>query len=159
MITIDAIDEPLIAIDPGTHKSACLAFDGKQVSDPWIVDNERLMELARFEWKGRRVSIEMIACYGMAVGKEVFETCLLIGRLQEALGNDYLTRLVYRRDVKLHLCGTARAKDPNVRQALIDKYGAPGTKKQPGPTYGVTSHLWSALAIADYSICQQWSQE
>ena len=28
--------------------------------------------------------------------------------------------LVYRRDVKLHLCGQARAKDANVRQALID---------------------------------------
>jgi hypothetical protein len=61
--------------------------------------------------------------------------------------------MVYRNAVKLHICGTPRAKDPNIRQALIDKYGAPGTKKNPGPTYGVSSHLWSALAIADYAIC------
>jgi hypothetical protein len=41
-----------------------------------------------------------------------------------------------------------RAKDQNIRQALIDRLGPPGTKKNPGPTYGVTSHMWSALAVA-----------
>jgi hypothetical protein len=56
--------------------------------------------------------------------------------------------LVFRRDVKLHLCGSARAKDPNIRQALLDRFGPVGTKKAPGPLYGVKSHIWSALAVA-----------
>ena len=41
---------------------------------------------------------------------------------------------VKRSAVKLHQCGSNRAKDANVRQALIDKMGPPGTKKAPGPT-------------------------
>ncbi len=63
--------------------------------------------------------------------------------------------LLKRFDVKLHLCGNARAKDTNIRQALIDRFGgiegkskAVGTKKAPGPLYGCKSHMWAALAVA-----------
>ena len=46
-----------------------------------------------------------------------------------------------------------RAKDANVRAALIDRFGpskrkAIGLKATPGPLYGVHSHMWSALAVA-----------
>lgn len=96
------------------------------------------------------MAIEMIASYGMPVGREVFETCLWIGRFIEAWGGPYT--LVYRRDVKLHLCGQARAKDGNVRQAIIDRFGgkqsAIGNKKTPGPLYGVSGDVWQALAVA-----------
>jgi len=94
------------------------------------------------------LAIEMIASYGMAVGREVFETCVWIGRFQQVWRSPESVRLVYRRDVKLHLCGNPRAKDPNIRQALIDLLGPAGTKKQPGPTYGVKSHAWAALGVA-----------
>ena len=61
--------------------------------------------------------------------------------------------MIYRKDVKLHLCGSPRAKDSNIRQALIDRFGpgkekAIGLKKTPGPLYGVKSHVWAALAVA-----------
>ena len=36
----------------------------------------------------------------------------------------------------------------NIRQALLDLIGPQGTKKAPGPTYGVRSHEWAALAVA-----------
>ncbi|MBQ1764316.1 MAG: hypothetical protein IIZ92_15615 [Aquincola sp.] len=94
------------------------------------------------------LAIEMIASYGMPVGREVFETCVWIGRFVQAWHSPDKVRLVYRRDVKLHLCGSPRAKDPNIRQALIDKLGPAGTKKDPGPTYGVKSHAWAALGVA-----------
>ena len=44
-----------------------------------------------------------------------------------------------------------RAKDGNVRQALIDLIGEQGTKKNKGPTYGISSHSWAALAVAVYT--------
>ena len=46
----------------------------------------------------------------MAVGREVFETCLWIGRFVEAWYEPDAVQLVYRRDVKLHLCGSARGQ-------------------------------------------------
>ena len=52
-----------------------------------------------------------------------------------------------------------RAKDSNIRQALIDKYGKPGTKKDPNLFYNdseqkVSKDIWSALAVLDYTISQ-----
>ena len=94
------------------------------------------------------LAIEMIASYGMAVGKEVYETVRWIGRFQECWAHPDEVKLVYRRDVKLHLCGSSKAKDPNVRQALLDLLGPQGNKRNPGPTYGVKSHAWAALAVA-----------
>jgi hypothetical protein len=71
-----------------------------------------------------------------------------IGRFQQAWRDPEEVRLVYRREVKLHLCGSMKAKDANVWQALIDKLGPVGTKACPGPLYGVKSHARSALAVA-----------
>jgi hypothetical protein len=56
--------------------------------------------------------------------------------------------MVKRMKVKMHLCGNSRAKDGNIRQALIDRLGAPGKKKAPGPTFGVVADQWQALALA-----------
>lgn len=95
------------------------------------------------------VVCEMVACYGMAVGKEVFETCVWIGRFWQSA--DYELKPFYRLkrlDVKLHMCGQPRAKDANIRQALVDKFGGKGTKKNPGPTYGISADVWQALALA-----------
>ncbi len=103
---------------------------------------------------GDTVAIEMVACYGMSVGKEVFETCLWVGRFLECVDEytyEKRVRLVYRLDVKMHLCKSARAKDGNVMQALLDKHGPKGTKKAPGPLFGISKHLWAALAVADYA--------
>jgi hypothetical protein len=91
----------------------------------------------------------MIASYGMPVGASTFETCLWIGRFIELARTE--SRLVYRKDIKMHLCGSMRAKDGNVRQALIDLIGEQGTKKDKGPTYGISSHSWAALAVAVYT--------
>lgn len=135
----------ILAIDPGPEKSGYCYLGGGKVSVSGEMSNADLkVEISR----GRHsaVAIEMIASYGMAVGKDVFETCVWIGRFIEA-ATDPVT-LVYRKDVKMHLCGTMKAKDANIRQALIDMLGKPGTKKNPGPTYGVTGHAWSALAVA-----------
>lgn len=141
--------KPMIAIDPGTTKSAFVVFDGDRVVKSGIEDNETVRKAIRYQGEAYRLAIEMVACYGMPVGREVFETCVWIGRLVEAFEGEHM--YCYRRDIKLWLCNSARAKDANVRQALIDKHGAPGTKKNPGGTFGVKSHIWAALAVADYA--------
>jgi hypothetical protein len=144
----------VIGVDPGPEQSAFVILNSGRVMERGIVANDVLARCDGY-WSSRHVFIEMIACYGMAVGASVFETCIWIGRFTELsrLAGGKLSR-VFRRDIKLHLCNSARAKDANVRQALIDRLGPQGTKKAPGPTYGVKSHEWAALAVAVYG----WDQ-
>lgn len=141
----------MIAIDPGTTHSGLVIYSRNgTVTTSLVLENKDVFAEIR-AYSNLPVAIEMIASYGMAVGKEVFVTCLWIGRFIQCAGADRVG-LVYRKDVKLHLCGSPRAKDANVRQAIIDLYGgkaaAVGNKKQPGPLYHVKSHAWSALAVA-----------
>lgn len=141
----------ILAIDPGTHRSGWCLYDGERVTASAVLPNPQL--LANIAMPGAAVfydtlAIEMVASYGMPVGREVFETCVWIGRFVQAWRAPEEVRLVYRRDVKLHLCGTMKAKDTHIRQALLDKFGPIGTKATPGPLYGVKSHAWSALAVA-----------
>jgi hypothetical protein len=86
----------------------------------------------------------------MAVGEEVFETVFWSGRFAEAVNPVPVARLG-RRAVKLAICGDSRAKDPNIRQALIDRYGgkecAIGTKHLPGPLHAIVRDVWAALAL------------
>lgn len=136
---------PIFAIDPGPEQSGWVLWNHEQgvvlesgVSpNTWIVNH--LYE------RNYRVACEMIASYGMPVGAEVFETCVWIGRFWH-VSNSF--QRIFRRDVKLHLCHSAKAKDGNVWQAIVDRYGNPGTKKKPGVLYGVRSHARAALAVA-----------
>lgn len=140
----------IMAIDPGTEESGwCLLQNGSVLQSGVMPNHQMLIVVAG--WNGYsedQLAIEMVASYGMAVGREVFETCVWIGRFQQVWRAPASVRLVYRRDVKLHLCGDTKAKDANIRQALIDLIGPQGTKKAPGPTYGVKSHAWAALGLA-----------
>jgi hypothetical protein len=138
----------IFAIDPGTTQSGWALLDGAKVADSGVSDNHDLLRWVQAGQGADVLAIEMVASYGMAVGREVFETVRWIGRFQQAWRDPEAVRLVYRKDVKLHLCGDTRAKDPNIRQALLDQLGPAGTKKAPGNTYGVKSHAWSALAVA-----------
>ncbi len=149
----------MLAIDPGPEQSAWVEYrDGRPVAfaiEPNAAVLERVAEV-----HAERLAVEMIASYGMAVGADVFETAVWSGRFIQCWvsfgalgGGEDTVRRVYRKDVKLHLCGSARAQDKNVRQALIDRFGpgkarAIGLKASQGPLYGVSSHVWSALAVA-----------
>lgn len=149
----------ILALDPGTTESGFVMFDGIRVTESGVLPNGELLSWVRDPaWRGRStiLAIEMVASYGMPVGREVFETCVWIGRFQQAWCEPQAVRLVFRREVKIHLCGKANAKDPNVRQALLDLFprtggGATpqvGTKAMPGPLYGVSTHAWPALGVA-----------
>ena len=151
----------ILAIDPGTDKSGWCDYDtAGTVNDSGVMDNLDLLRGVRYGLTPDVLALEMVASYGMPVGRTVFETVLWTGRFFEAWEweRDKDPTLVYRKDVKLHLCGSPKAKDPNVRQAILDRFprtggGATpqiGTKTQPGPLYGISTHAWSALAVALY---------
>lgn len=145
----------ILAIDPGPEQSGWCYFDGSKLLDSGVSPNENVL-IAVEAYPPGRLAIEMIASYGMAVGREVFETCVWIGRFQQASRDPAAVELVYRRDVKLHLCGTAQAKDSNIRQALLDMFPRTGggkcpqigIKSAPGPLFGVSTHAWAALGVA-----------
>lgn len=152
----EATPVTILAIDPGYTESAWLLYDveaGKPIK--WAKEDNGRVRWVVAESTARTLAIEMVASYGMAVGKEVFETCVWAGRFIElfAGGTDGDVLRIYRADVKLHLCNSRRAKDANVRQALIDLYGptkevAIGKKASPGPLYGLAGDGWSALGVA-----------
>jgi len=145
----------IVAIDPGTHESQFLEWDGERVVDSAFLRNAEMVDKLSGAWSldsGSFAVIESVASYGMPVGAEVFDTCYWGGRFYERLAEDIEVRLVPRMTVKTHLCHSAKAKDGNIRQALIDRFGgkekAIGNKKAPGVLYGVSGHGWAALALA-----------
>lgn len=152
----------IFAIDPGTTKSAFVHYDDclpagapSPILDKGIVENAEMLSTLRELELNAQVVIEMVASYGMPVGREVFETVRWTGRFQEAAGGESVDFL-YRKDVKMHLCNSMRAKDGNIRQALLDlfppagggKTPQVGTKKEPGPLFGVSKDIWAALGVA-----------
>ena len=141
----------ILAIDPGTTHSGWVTMSGGRVLQSGVMENGEMLCVCR-EAVSHSLAIEMIASYGMAVGAEVFGTCVWIGRFMQAYRAPHEVKLIPRMAVKMHLCGTPRAKDANIRQALIDLYGgkaeAIGNAKKPGPLYGVKSHAWAALGVA-----------
>ena len=100
--------------------------------------------------------IERVACYGMAVGHEVFDTCEWIGRFTQIIKDSRLRNPEYilRMDEKMAICHDSKAKDCNIRRALIDQFArhdfkfGKGTKKNPDFFYSFAADEWAAFAVA-----------
>ena len=148
----------IFAIDPGNIESGFVVVehDGQRITrvlDKGKIDNYELLEIVKSAPGDHDLAVEMVASYGMAVGAEVFETCVWIGRYLQATNSNRVER-IYRRDEKLFLCGNMGAKDSNIAQALADRFapGEPnhgkGTKKEPGFFYGFSKDMWAAMAVA-----------
>ena len=150
----------ILCIDPGTTESGLvrlnLTEDGEySVFSKGIVRNDEIIE-SFHRLNTNIVVVEMITSYGMPVGKSTFDTLILIGEIKGYCKASHIDfHLIARREVKQHLCGSTRAKDKNISQAIKDRFlptggGSDkykGTKSKPGPLYGFKSHLFSALAL------------
>jgi len=140
----------ILGIDPGSENSWWVI---------WDTEKQRIIEKGIFlntdfpvAFEVDIVVIEDIQCFGMPVGKSVFETAKAIGRFLERAENRHIPIVqIGRREIKLHFCNSTKAKDSNIRQAIIDRFGgkekAIGYKKSPGVLYGVKADLWSCLAL------------
>ena len=155
----------IFAIDPGNIESGYVicSYDGNeiiQIDEFGKIENNELLNGCKY-FKGiaeqlridYTFAIEMVACYGMPVGREVFETCVWIGRFIEAIGADRV-QYIYRREEKSDLCHSMKANDSTIRQALVDRFApgernyGKGTKKNPGFFYGFHADVWAAFAVA-----------
>ena len=145
----------LLAIDPGNKFSGYAVIDIATFRPLMVgkVENKKMREILVNETYDE-VVIEMIARYGMPVGKTVFDTCVWIGRFAECANKRAKEwRLLYRKDVKMNICGTTKAKDGNIIQALIDRFApdtgnrGKGYKKDPGWFYGFKADIWQAYAL------------
>jgi len=152
----------ILAMDPGSEESGWVEYDitRQTVERAAHSTNKELLQCLRLSLGFfpcvEMLVIEMVSHYGtgMPVGASIFDTCVWIGRFIQAWGSRYA--LLKRQAIKAQLCGNARAKDANVRQALIDRFPPTGggktpqmgTKNEPGPLFGMKGHLWAALAVA-----------
>lgn len=150
----------ILAIDPGTTESAYVLIDADTCKPLTFdkIDNHTLLGKLWRSADYDRAAIEMVASYGMAVGAEVFDTCVWVGRFYEAIIGDGMPApdLVKRHPIKLHHCHSAKANDSNIRQALVDRFapGQPnhgkGTKAAPGWFHGFSADVWQSYALAVY---------
>lgn len=144
----------ILAIDPGNTETgyAILQLPEFQLIEFGKTENNALLGRFKAPLNVDAVAIEMVASYGMAVGREVFETCVWIGRFTQALQGENIN-YIYRREEKLALCHDSKAKDSNIRQALIDRYAkhdfknGKGVKANPDVFYGVSKDVWQAIAV------------
>ena len=134
----------LIGIDPGSTDSAYLVWDDRPVAFG-ILPNDQLLAWLRMRSSGV-VVIEQIRSYGMTVGAEVFDTVHWSGRFYEAALPMTVHQLP-RMAVKQAICHDSRAKDANVRQALIDRFGGKEATRKGNILHGISKDVWSALAI------------
>ena len=140
----------ILAIDPGNVKSAYAILDKQLKPVEFGIESNTIMLNVVRNAKCEHLAVEMVASYGMPVGESVFETVFWIGRFWEqgyANSNIAYIKKIYRKDVKMNLCSSMRAKDGNIRQALIDRFGVVGTKANKGWFYGVSKDVWSAIAV------------
>lgn len=141
----------VLALDPGdTYTGYC--FIDQETLRPIRFGKEAnhivllMVQLEAYNF----LVIERVASYGMAVGRNVFETCEWVGRFSQA--STAPVGYIYRQDEKLHICHGSRAKDANIRRALIDRFAkkdlktGKGTKKSPDWFYQFYSDVWAAYA-------------
>lgn len=166
----------ILAIDPGNIETGYVIVDEETLKPIFVgkVLNKELEEIiikSKDSITIEHVAIEMVASYGMAVGATVFETCVWIGRFyqccKENLGIE--ATLIYRKDEKMNLCNSMKAKDSNITQSLIDRFApntpnkGKGNKKDKGWFYGFKKDIWAAYAVAvtykDIYLCEEGNDE
>lgn len=156
----------LLGIDPGTTQSAyaLYAVGAKAASLSKKADNLVILnDLKNLSFVADFMVMEQLKAYGHA-SDSLFFTAMWTGRFISAWlsgdkeGERYT--LLPRKTIVAQLCGTVRAKDKDVRMALVDYFtsiGAKqgggkipviGTKKSPGTLFGYSQDRWAALSAA-----------
>ncbi len=151
-----------MGIDPGSEKSAYAILTYADGDFPYLiidadkVDNATLIKyLQDDEWGLGKldVAIEGIQSYGMSVGRSVFDTAYMVGRLQQLCDMLGHTSTIYNRpEYAKAICGTQKISDSILRQSLRLKYGDDVKKDDPLYMLRGSSDKRSAFAVITYHI-------
>lgn len=153
-------DKTYIGIDTGDIKSALVILRGQEVIEKIIKPNKDLsvdLETISKVFKDAKLAIEMFQGRGKKAGQESFDSIFYVGWFARVWVERAKTTpvMIYRSEVKRHLCGTTAVNDSNVRQAILDLYPKTGGGKVPqvgvkakkGPLFGISNDMYSALGI------------
>lgn len=174
--------EYILGIDPSNKASAfCLVElpSLKPVNFGFLPENDMLDYVENCPCANDKtvyLAIEGMQNLGQVIGKDVFNTAYLVGRLYEraslvpildgywtdnkvcdtfVCGHSYKDiQLIFRNQEKKVICGKAsRVKDKDIRQALINRFAkfdfknGKGTKQNQDWFYGFSKDVWQAYAI------------
>lgn len=174
------MSKALIGIDPGPETCGLVVCDEHEGRPPLPARCEPTATLPQIRvlltagGERARTVVEQVEPRGQPLGHDLTRTIRMEARCTEsAWANTFLTYGICPRDIRIAICGTAKATRPQVRRAVLDLYAehyphgggsepAIGTKKQPGPLYCLREvgskqgdHHWSAL----YVIVAWWLRE
>lgn len=143
----------ILGIDPGERTSGVVLYDqgAHCVRRAETVDRAELEKRLRHGPAPNLIVCEEIVAMGVPFSSNLRETCRTIDRLEYiAQWRGIPWRTITRSQVKIAMCGQCRGVgDANVAAAVRERFGGNGcrgTKKNPGPLYGVSGHAWQALA-------------
>ena len=139
----------ILSIDVGTTETGfCLIDKGTYRPIRFgKISNEELLQIVKNEDYDILI-YEEFQSYGMPIGISTITSITWNGRyIQSALDREKKVDYIYRKEEKMNLCGSMKAKDSNIRQALIDRFGEVGTKKNQGWFYRFKKDIWSAYAV------------
>lgn len=154
----------MLGIDPGPSLSAyCfIAGDYRPVLFGKIPNNDLIDRLQITQ--ADRTAIEWPESRGMPIGSPVLDMCMWVGRFMQTLidysnsahyvnGPDLEIDLVKATSIRIHICGTAKAKKGNINHALVDRFApgeanhGKGTTRNPSWFHGFAADVWSAYAV------------
>jgi hypothetical protein len=163
----------IFGIDVGPLKSAYifLSLDCKnyiKIIDKNYLNNDIMKHAIvskHIKYNNIEFIIETIVSYGMPMGQTTINTSIFAGRFFQMVEDiNCMVNFISRPEIKLNLTHSRRSKQKNVKQALKNRFGEFGTKKNPNRLYelknnlvkGGLDHVWSALAVAVTYIDQKY---
>jgi hypothetical protein len=158
----------ILGIDPGDVQSAYALLEHKtmKVITKGIESNHEMLlgfmgdPETFFNEQYDVILIEYPAPRGQPMFTQLVDTIYWIGRFDQAC--QMSMKRIDRKDVKMTLCGTTRAGDPNISAAIKSIFSEHhheyvknnkgrqpiiGTAGAEGPLYGVKKDIWAALAV------------
>ena len=155
----------ILGIDPGPVKSGYifLSLSNENIFnriDKNHVENNKMKRIIIskcIKFNNIEIVVETIVSYGTVMSQATIGTSIWAGRfLQMVEDVNKKVSFLSRPDVKMNLCKDSRAKKANMKQAIKDRFGEYGTKKNPGRLYslktnlekGVLEHIWASFQLA-----------
>jgi len=144
----------IMGVDPGTTETGYVVIDeGYAILEAGKIPNEELIAIIKNDLPSPDyVALESIGSYGMAVGREVFQTCFFIGEVIRTCKDSGTPFTLYaRQEYTRRICGVGKINDAVLRQALLLRFGG-DRKGEPLHLLRGNSDKRSAFAVAVYHL-------